>query len=276
MFSSFLHLSASDFCGRFDASLLCPQAQMELLVTGFSDVSTFQDENADFRDISEWPGVTHSPEGQITSIKWNFDVGEARTNWEYKQPVKEGGTIALSFIPASVTHFVSSSLKMLGTLETSLLPDALIHFDVSDNTLSGTFDMTKLPLELVQLFVNANALTGEIKLSALPPKLERIDISANSFEESLDFSAVVPPLMFFYAEKNRFRGGLDLSKRPHSLTRIWLYNNYLGGDFLHIDAVGLDRNGLKVDAGAFGEIKAVNGETMKITRGSSVLTVQGV
>ena len=71
---SFPLLTKSDACGRFDAPLLSTQAQLELMVTGFSDLVPCQDENEEFKEIESWPGLKCNADGLVTAIEWSFDA----------------------------------------------------------------------------------------------------------------------------------------------------------------------------------------------------------
>ena len=304
--------------GRLDYDSLSDQALMEMLIDGMQekDKKEFQDASGNFLDVCEWSIVTCTNK-RVTSVNLSADLlpdimetllnyAHAHHKSERQHQKSRKKQFPFKFLPSQVDVFKGARSDLQGTLDTTDLPKVLRELRIAMNALYGTLSWSGLPrnLEVMNIEHNkfsgslalndlpqnlrkfkasANKFSGEIKISAIPPKLEHIDISLNKFEGSLDFSAVSPHLKRFDAGRNRFRGSIDLSKRPHSLEQIWLNRNALCGDILLIDAVGLDTDGVILDAGCFKEIKEVNGGKLKIQSSSvrgrgacrTILTIQG-
>ena len=73
-----LLIIALDHClGRLDYDGLSEQARMEILIDGADDdfKAFLCDENMEFRDVAEWPGVTSNADGYITEIQFYDGIG---------------------------------------------------------------------------------------------------------------------------------------------------------------------------------------------------------
>ena len=89
--------------GRFDISLLSQQARMELLVGEFARNTIFKDENGDFLDIADWPGLEVNAEGEVTEIAVSNEPGL----------VLRGCSLLVHLLPDTIysIEFLNGSLK---------------------------------------------------------------------------------------------------------------------------------------------------------------------
>ena len=180
--------------GRFDVKSLPDQALMELLFTDMDEtfLSEVQDENKEFKDVSEWKDVGCT-DCRVTAIDLSHEkfIGE-----QFPFP---------------------------------LIPPLMKSFAVRGCNLQGTLDASVLPLELYLLNLSNNRLQGEINWKALPRKLERLIIFTNDFHGSCVFADLPHTLITLYAGQNRLSGGIELKNLPEAMRFLDMSNNELRG-----------------------------------------------
>ena len=204
--------------GRVSLAHLSNQSRMELLVEGFTETSKakLRRSGGDFFDICDWKEVDCDASGEIQSISF----------FSYAR-----GSIALDFIPPTVTSFTAEGKRFTGTLDTRLLPPELTKLNLKSNALEGTVDMGSLPAALRTIALKSNNFSGNVDLTALPVTLHTIDLSENGFFGSVALDKLPSGLKDLYLYENQFDGEVFLDALPDSLRFLNIELNHFYGTF---------------------------------------------
>mmetsp|Transcript_34334 Transcript_34334/g.53605 ORF Transcript_34334/g.53605 Transcript_34334/m.53605 type:complete len:219 (-) Transcript_34334:24-680(-) len=164
----------SSSLARLDYASLSQECLMEMVVDGFDTKIRIWGSTEHPADLSQWTGVTLNENGEVVSIHWiALDVS---------------GSLALEWLPTTVTVTETAMTDLSGTLELTKLPEVLVTLFLSTNKFIGSIDLTRLPNTLELLNVGKNDLSGTLDLRSLPPRLRQLTLSSNFFRGETDFS----------------------------------------------------------------------------------------
>ena len=218
---TFLTLLASDDepsglrLSRADYDSLPDQALFELVVDGFTNKDPFLDDEGDFKDISDWVGLTFNDAGRCVRVYWY----ESRFD----------GPVGLAWIPASVEKFHIIESTVCGSVELTRLSDGLKGLAIIQSAIEGTIDLTLLPQQLLYINLTMNTLTGSIDLTALPAHIVDVALTANDFSGSVDLTRLPGTMKGLMLNKNALSGTVELAKIPESMMTLDLRQNQLEG-----------------------------------------------
>ena len=206
--------------GRLDYESLSDQALMEMLIDQmcFKEKNYFQDENGNYKDVSEWPGVqcSDSDDDRVVEIELYGLTFSAKQ-------------FPFNFIPPMVSYFGASQSNLQGTLEASHLPSKLTALYISHNKLHGPLNFAKFPRQMGTLYMGANKFCGSLRLSDLPRSLTHFSAANNQFCGEISLNDLPQAMEFFDVSNNMLTGPVHIERLPQGIKSIDLSNNgFLG------------------------------------------------
>jgi len=176
------------------------QQIMEMMIRDISETGKeqFLDEIGEYKDVSDWKGVTTDDEGNVIRI-----------DWQMPKVNLGGGTIDLSYIP----FYIKS-------------------FNVRDQDLEGNLNVAVLPRSLVSFNMRCSKLKGKVVGSHLPPKMEFFDVHSNKINRFIGDS-LPTTIRVCSLRDNNISGPLVLPKEfPPRLVHMDLGDNSLSGPLI--------------------------------------------
>jgi len=212
---SILTADTSSILGRLDYHSLSQQTLMELLIDSIQNADVLRGPRDAPKDISQWSGVKLNAAGEVTDIEWRISLK---------------GSIALEWLPSTVSSFCIHLNKLEGTVDLSRLPEVMIDLNLTANSFSGTVPFTQLPQSLENFYAALNAFCGSLDLTALPKSLQGLSVGNNRFEGTICLTELPPRMEALWVKKNRLHGTLDLTKLPATLNVLHLHDNAFHGE----------------------------------------------
>ena len=213
---------------------------MELFVDEIDQRYAFQDTEGEYEDISTWKFLQLNSQSQVVGIDFDFF----------------DGSLALQFLPRTVTYFrvsrtqihthidaaglprhmetfiVYGTNKAYGTIDFCSFPPALRTLNLSSNRLRGSADFRSLPPSLESLKIYSNKFSGEISLKSLPQSLEKLNIQSNEFQGPVCLRSLPQALKDLDISDCAFSGSLDLSNIPPLLVCLLANDNAFTADLI--------------------------------------------
>ena len=205
--------------GRFDISLLSQQARMELIAQEFACNTIFKDENGDFLDIADWPGLEVNDDGEVTEIAISNEPGL----------VLRGSPFLVHLLPDTIDTIQIPDGMLKGSLDCTQLPVSATIIHLALNDFSGSVDLTQLPLNMHVFDISSNNFSGSVDITKLPSTVESFNLSFNKFSGTLDVGRLPAVLEMFEMFSNKFQGSLDVSTMPSTLVELTFDENSLTG-----------------------------------------------
>ena len=291
-----LHIiaTADPFLGKFDQLSLSDQTSMELLVQCFDKAvqNRYQDEEGNFRDISEWniakcndkgavtvlnlPGPDESGEGFSDDEEYYYEseddyarhatlAGSFETKYVPRQLIKLDiqtcslfGTFDVNALPASIENLTVEDVRLMdGPFDFGNLPERSECVRVINSGFSGSVDLTGLPQGLVYLVVTRNRFSGEVDLTKLPPKLKHLNLARSSLSGPINVTKLSSAMEAVILSNNAFVGSLDLSALPEGISGLNVGDNQLSGT-LDVSALPKGMKELHLYQNAFSGVLDLN------------------
>ena len=139
------------------------------------------------------------------------------------------GTLALQYMPRTVSRFYALRTHLQGVLQLDLLPSKITHFDVCNNLFHGSLDLIGMPNNLIDVSACINQFTGSADLVNLSKCLEVIELQGNLLSGDINLTALPRKMFILDLSRNLFTGSLNLDKLPLSLLSLRLNNNIFSG-----------------------------------------------
>ena len=220
-----LHIICADSAlSRFDASLLCDQTLMELLIGTLpeSNQQEFKDSNGDFLNVCLWKGVQCDSDENV--LKINFSESDL------------SGSISLDHLPPHTTSIrfrwkiaPTPAETMHGTLNAASLPLGMETVNLTRNTFFGSIDFQDLPQSMINVYLTRNEFVGTVAFASLPSALEDMRIDINNFTGPVVLTALPPKLRLCDLSSNAFVGTIDVTRLPRGMKYLNVKNNELEG-----------------------------------------------
>ena len=214
--------------GRLDYESLSDQALMEMLIDGMEESSKkeFQDDNGNFKDISEWPclSVSESTPLEESTVARVKVISFAEREFGVTQ-------FPFSFLPPQVVQLCANKCNIHGTLDTSVLSPDLRFFTVSQNALHGSINWRRFPRTLKNIDISANKFTGSCKLADLPRTARTLDASRNELSGEISLSELPNGMRWIDLYTNKLSGPLHITSLPEEMYEINLSDNAFTGEF---------------------------------------------
>ena len=206
--------------GRLDYDSLSDQALMEMLIDQMDtkEKNYFQDDNGNYKDVGEWPGVqcSESDDERVVTIELSG------LTFSPKQ-------FPFKFIPPMVSYFGASQSNVQGTLEASHLPSKLTALYISHNKLHGPLNFAEFPRQMEKMHINANKFCGSLQLADLPRSLKDFIADKNQFCGEINLNDLPPAMEEFDVSNNILTGSVHIERLPEGVKDIILsYNSFLG------------------------------------------------
>ena len=240
--------------GRLDYSTMSTQALMEMLIEGLTPKSKkqFQDDQGNYLDIEDWPGVASTNES--LEIEWKSLHLEGSLTYRFMPPkttrfimeaaifIMQNDPLETTDLPRGLRIFKACWQALSGSLDMTSLPPALVSFDVRRNLFEGTIDLTSLPSKIREIRMSSNKLTGSIDISALPESLKKLFLDSNNLSGTIPFESLPETLEILYIENNAFTGSVNLSKRSAPILIDAPHNNFEGSMVVPANVEEFDLN----------------------------------
>ena len=200
LFTSNLLLSTADIAGisRLDASTLPAQTRMELLVAAIPQHALFDDEYESM-EVCKWRGILCDADDNVKQVRFAL---------MFSSFFPKGGTVALQWLPETVTTCTMLNNNLEGECDTALLPRGMMSLNLAINQMSGEFAIGGIPETMESVLISQNHFSGSLRLEDLPERMQRFD-----------------------AHKNDFCGSLNVANLPESLMRLTLDRDKFAADF---------------------------------------------
>ena len=224
-----IFMCADEALARCDIASLSDQTLLELLISDFSDIESFLDDNAEFFDIKLWEDMVFDDKGALVELDVSAHIDAIPT-----------GSIDFRYIPRSVRRLIICHRRLTGTLETRILPPGLTCLVLGNNRLSGTVDFESLPRDVCLVHIDRNAFEGSVDIGKLPPKVEELRLNRNNFSGSIDVSIFPKPLALVDLSDNQINGVVRRSTALDGGFTLALKKNPLSNGFC-------DENGNKIE-----------------------------
>ena len=250
--------------GRLDYSNMTQQALMECLVSHLDAgaLQAFQDEKAQFKDISEWPFLFLDHEG-VVAVDWSDLRGSIDLQWLPQTVValqitdswELRGTVDFRSLPESLISLKLENTSLCGEIRADGLPKIIETIELRGGSFTANLDLSQIPHSLKKLRIHQTenlkynlqctsrtltdialsdcGLSGTISFHNSPPALRKIDLSKNNLYGTLNLAGIAPTLSRLKLNKNKFSGTLDLDTLPPETYIVNIGNNAFGEIKLH-------------------------------------------
>ena len=213
---------------RLDYAAVSQMALLELFIEGIDNKERIGGYVEYPDNISEWEGLTFNDTNEVTEIDWESHgfEGSLALKW-LPFSVTElllfqntlSGSIDLASLPDKMEELDLSCNSFTGEIDLCFLPDSLIILDLSNNMLSGTVDLEDLPKSLMKLYLYQNAFTGNINLTSLPDDMEELSLSQNDFSGEIDFSSLSDKLARLNIAETNISGAIRANDKKQIITK---------------------------------------------------------
>ena len=191
-----LILTVDPSLGRADYSTLSDQTLMEMLIGGFDEEAKkeYQDIDAMFLDVCEWPGIECDDDERVVEIEIDSRHILGSLELSYAPPKAEvlsisswarsklTGSVDLARLPEATESLCLDGNRLTGELDLTKLPDIMEYLSFNNNEFSGEVDLTQFPIGMKYLYLSDNQLTGSLYVGKLPPMMELVHARGNNFD----------------------------------------------------------------------------------------------
>ena len=252
-----LSLIDSAALGRLEYTTMSQQALMECLIASFTSESCkpFQDENGNFTDIAEWPGIELNSAGNVTHMNWKNKGGSIDFQWlpqhvqviELRRSKDLSGSIDFGLLPRPLERLTITDTSITGEMFFETLPPQIAKLDLRNNAFALHFELSKAPETLRTLEIQSEKgldfdlqtfsrnlhvilicschVQGSLSFVNSPPELRRLHLSTNNLSGTLSLTGAAQTLEEAILYSNTFHGALNLSDLPETLSTINIAKN---------------------------------------------------